>query len=99
VTPEDILDMVAGKKLLIHRDVVFFNTRDEEEVRRFASFGCLIIPWHEEQAPWRWREPPVQGFEVQLLGALDPIWELDEDGDEVEITAAVLLENARARIR
>jgi hypothetical protein len=101
MTPGEILDLASEKKLIIHRGQVFFNEWDHEEMRRFEQLGCRIVPWRtlEEVERARKRGRPMQGWEVHLLAAVDPIIRESLTGERVDQTPGILLEEARRRLR
>jgi hypothetical protein len=98
VTIEEAFLRVPGR-LLIHKGQVFFNTRDSNVRDEWEELGALCVPFYDEEQmelrEKKGRPLDAQGWEVHLLGAIDPIWIEDTDGDELNVTRDVLLQKAR----
>ena len=98
MTPEQALAAVGDHILIRHAGQVFFNTTDEREAISWERQGARLRPHFTDMATAtrkRLGNEPVQGWEVHIVGAVDPIWEDDGEGNEVEVTAERLLELAR----
>jgi hypothetical protein len=95
MTPEQLLDACGEHRLIIHRGQVFINTRDPEEAEHWRKRRCGVNEWYSER---ELRRGLPQGWEVGLWGALTPVWETNEDGDEVNVAKQQLLTLARERM-
>lgn len=103
MTVNDILDAVADKRLILHHGQVFYNERSFEEAARWAELGCEIRPWYSEEDLVERRAQPgwdnrLQGWEVHLAGAVDPMIATTLDGLETDVTRQTLLLAARERL-
>ena len=89
----------APSRLIIHKGQVFFNTRSEQVRNEWEDLGALTVPFYDEEQMLlrekKGRPLDVQGWEVHLIGAIDPIFIEDTDGDEVNVTREMLLGKAR----
>ena len=85
-------------RLIVSGTQVFINVRDATEAERWQDLGCTLRPWQDaEQAAYRAKRnlrPLAPGWEVHLIGACDRVWEDDADGNQVDVTVALLKERA-----
>ena len=101
MTPQMALAEVAtlNAPIIIHRGQVFFNTRDPEEMQRWQARGARCVPHFtgEEVASRAARgQDSYDAWEVHILGTLNRVSAINEDGDEVDVTNDLLLAAARA---
>ena len=101
MTAEELLERVAPHRLISHWNSVFFQTRDPEELLRWQELGAHTRGWYSEgqlaDANHRRGEHLPQGYEIQVLPLLDPVWVTDEEGNERNVAADQLRELIRGR--
>lgn len=100
MTPEEVIAAVRKAKriVLVHRGQVFFNTTDEAEAEKWLKLGAYLEPHYSDVEIASRRKKgrrTIQGWEVHLLGACEPVY-IEQDGDEVNVTNDALLAAARA---
>lgn len=87
MTIEQLEKEIEGYKVIRHRGQCFINVRSKKEADRFSRLKADVFPF-PAYSP---------GYEVHLQGMLDPVVETLADGEEVDVTRAILLEHFRER--
>ena len=97
---EDVVARARSRhRLLVQHGDVFFNTSDEQEMLWWRNAGADTRAWYTPQELAGHARRGIttlrQAWEVRVFNVCDPVWELDLEGDETDVTRERLVELAR----
>ena len=96
MTIAEALNMIAPVRLIIHGQGVFFNTFDQEEVAYWSHHGAKVREFYTDAELARLKNVN-QGWEVHMLGAIDPVLVTKLNGETEDQTKTLLAAGARER--
>jgi hypothetical protein len=92
MTAEELYGEISERKIILHRGHIFFNTREASVAAEWERRGARIVPHYTLDELKAERREVLQGWEVHVLGLLDPDWQADEEGNDVDVSATRLRE-------
>lgn len=100
---DELYEALAGRKIILHRGAVFFNTRDWEDALEWERKGARIVPWYDQEQMDSIRARraklgtalPIPGWEVHVLGMVDDDWVEGPDGDQLNVAPELFRERCR----
>jgi hypothetical protein len=92
MTFDEVLAATADRKIVRHQSKVFFCVYSAEDAERFASLGAYVRPAGGHGTEWG---QPC--WEVYLREMLDPMIEIGDDDEEIDVREQFLLNHFRER--